>query len=349
VTLSGTDNLSGVQTTYYQLDGGANTAYSAPLNVTGLGNHTVSYYSVDYAGNTETKKSVSFSIIGFTTTTVSSSANPVVYGKGFRFFATVTSSPSGTPTGTVTFTWSGGTLGTATLIGNVATLAVGGNVLPPGHIICDATYNGATNFLKSSSSGFNQTITENTTSVLTSSPNPSYFGQNVTFTATVTAAVSGTVTGHVQFMQGSGVLATVLLSGGQATFTTTKLSVGSQTLKVYYEGNGEDNPSYSPLITQVVNKGATTTALTSSLNPATVGASVTLTATVTPVTSGNPTPTGSVTFKDGATTLGTVSLGGNTAKLTLTFATAATHSITASYAGSTSYLTSSGSLSEVVH
>jgi len=349
VTLSATDDLSGVQATYYQLDGGTNTVYTAPLVVTGLGNHTVTYYSVDYAGNTETKKSVSFSIVGFTTTTVTSSANPVVYGKGFRFFATVTSSPSGTPTGTVTFTWSGGTLGTATLIGNVATLAVGGNVLPPGHIICDATYNGTTNFLKSSSSGFNQTITENTTGVLTSSASPSAFGLPVTFTASFTAAVSGTVTGHVQFMDGAAVLATVLLNNGSATFTTTKLGVGSQTLKAYYEGNGEDLPSYTPLITQVVTQGATTTALASSLNPSTVGTAVTLTATVAPTTAGNPIATGSVTFKDGATVLGTVTLGGGTAKLTTTFSTSGTHSLTASYAGSSNYLTSSGNLSQVVH
>jgi len=55
VTLSASDATSGVDKTYYSLDGAAFATYSAPL-IIGRGTHTVSYYSVDYAGNTELKK-----------------------------------------------------------------------------------------------------------------------------------------------------------------------------------------------------------------------------------------------------------------------------------------------------
>ncbi len=75
VTLSASDNLSGVQTTSYQLDGGSITAYSAPITVSSLGTHTVAYWSTDYAGNTESHKSVSFKVIAATPAKMTSPAN----------------------------------------------------------------------------------------------------------------------------------------------------------------------------------------------------------------------------------------------------------------------------------
>src|SRR5206468_12654809 len=56
-------------------------------------------------------------------------------------------------------------------------------------------------------------------------------------------------------------------------------------------------------------KASTSTTLTSSPNPSTTGQAVTLTATVSPVAPATGTPTGSVTFKDGAATIGTGTLG----------------------------------------
>jgi len=52
----------------------------------------------------------------------------------------------------------------------------------------------------------------------------------------------------------------------------------------------------------------TTAALASSANPSVFGQAVTLTATIAPTASGPNTPSGVVTFKDGATTLGTGTL-----------------------------------------
>jgi pro-kumamolisin-like protein len=62
VTLTSTDNLSGVRTRYYQLDGGATQTYTAAFTVSATGSHTVKYWSVDNAGNTEATKSVTFTI-----------------------------------------------------------------------------------------------------------------------------------------------------------------------------------------------------------------------------------------------------------------------------------------------
>jgi plastocyanin len=73
---------------------------------------------------------------------------------------------------------------------------------------------------------------------------------------------------------------------------------------------------------------------------------VTLTATVTPAT---PVPTGTVTFYNGATSLGTGTLNASgVATLAYTFSTAGTYSVTATYGGSSTYATSTSTELSVV-
>ena len=62
VTLTATDDNSGVNYTKYKVDGGAWMTYTDPFVVSGNGEHTVAFYSVDNAGNVETEKSVTFTI-----------------------------------------------------------------------------------------------------------------------------------------------------------------------------------------------------------------------------------------------------------------------------------------------
>jgi hypothetical protein len=59
VTISATDNLSGVASTMYQIDGGAWQTYNGPFQITAPGPHTIMYYSTDAAGNVESPKSAS--------------------------------------------------------------------------------------------------------------------------------------------------------------------------------------------------------------------------------------------------------------------------------------------------
>jgi len=70
--------------------------------------------------------------------------------------------------------------------------------------------------------------------------------------------------------------------------------------------------------------------LSTSVNPAQIGQPVTLTATVS---SSAGTPTGTVTFKDGVTTLGTGPLTAGVATFTGPFSAVGAHSITAAYSG----------------
>ena len=98
---------------------------------------------------------------------------------------------------------------------------------------------------------------------------------------------------------------------------------------------------------QVVTSLASATALVSSLNPANVGQAVTFTATVT---GSGGTPTSTVTFKDGAATLGTGALDGTGHATFLTSSlVVGTHPVTAVYGGDVTYAGStSGIVSEAI-
>src|SRR6185369_5629061 len=57
VTLTATDNLSGLQGTVYTIDGGPTKLYSSPFTIQTDGSHMVNYWTTDKAGNTETPQS----------------------------------------------------------------------------------------------------------------------------------------------------------------------------------------------------------------------------------------------------------------------------------------------------
>lgn len=180
-----------------------------------------------------------------------------------------------------------------------------------------------------------------TTTTIASSANPSTYGDLVTFTATVTSGATGTVT----FMDGATVLGTDTLSGGSASLSTSALSIGTHGITAIYSGNTNYLTSTSSVLNQVVNTNGsdTTTTLASSANPSTYGDIVVFTATVT---SG---ATGTVTFKDGSTVLGTGTLSGGTASFSTSLLSVGNHSITAIYEGDANYATSTSSaLTQVV-
>jgi hypothetical protein len=171
-----------------------------------------------------------------TSTSLTSSLNPSIYGQKVTWSATVTSSGSFMPTGKVKFTRSGYTIGSATLNNSgVATLTrsnLNADTYP-----LTAVYLGDADNLGSTSAVLNQVVLQTTTSAkLTSSPNPSAQGQAVTFTATIS---SPTVipTGPVTFTAGKTVLGTAQLSGGKAKLAISSLPVGLTKVTVTYYGN----------------------------------------------------------------------------------------------------------------
>ena len=341
VTLSASDNLSGVASTLYQINGGVLQTYSGPFNVANLGSNTVTFHSTDKAGNVEATKSVSFKIEGATTTSVTSSKNPSVLGSSVTFTATVAST-IGTATGTVTFKNGPTTLGTGPVVAGKAVLTTSGLTL--GSHSITAGYGGGPDFLPSTSSVLTQTVLAVTSTSVVASVNPSVFSQTVTFTATITSVTPGTITGTVTFKDGAIPLGSGIVSGGKAKIATSALAVASHSITAVYSGNTAYATSTSAALSHTVDKAGSSTALSSSHNPSAFGQSVTFTATVTAVAPGSATPTGSVTFKDGLTVLGSGGLVSGKAVFSTSALTVGAHSITADYAGSVDYNTSVSSV-----
>jgi hypothetical protein len=208
-----------------------------------------------------------------TTTVLTSSPDPSSSGQSVTFTANVTatdatSDPS-QPTGTVDFykcasatscTPSPSTLlGTGTLGSNgEATFSTSFSATT----YVEAVYEGqTTTFVGSTSNIVTQTVTSAaaTTTVLTSSPNPSLLGQSVMLTATVVkSSGSGTPTGTVDFYLGTPTGTHTLLgtgtlnSSGKATLSTTTLPAGTDTLYAVYVGNASFASSTSPTIIETV-------------------------------------------------------------------------------------------------
>jgi N,N-dimethylformamidase beta subunit-like protein/uncharacterized protein DUF4082/Big-like domain-containing protein/purple acid phosphatase-like protein/Ig-like domain-containing protein len=302
---------------------------------------TPSYGASTSAAVTQTVRQAS------TTTGFTISPQTSVSGQSVTLTATVSAvAPgTGTPTGTVSLLSGSTVLGTATLTGGTASAVV--STLPVGSFTVSVSYGGDTNFTASSSAPVTAVVNQaSTTTTLGTVPNPSVPGQTVTLTATVSVVNpgSGAATGTVTFKDGTTSLATVTLTNEVATLAISNLALGAHSLTASYGGSANFGPSASAAVTQTVNQSSTTTALTTSPNPSVLGQQVTLTAAVSPVAPGTGTATGTITFKDGTTVLGTGTLSNGSAALVVSNLALGAHSLAASYGGSTNFATSTSAV-----
>jgi hypothetical protein len=328
-----------------------NGAASFTTSTLSAGVHSI---SVVYAGDGNFKGASSAvnQTVGIvaTQTALAVSPNPTLVGQPVNFTATVTA-PVGTPTGTFTFK-DGSTVivSGVPLAGGMGTYQT--TSLSAGAHTVTAVYSGDSNFSTSTSSPVIDTVYSSspaTTTTLVSSANPAAPGQSVTFTATVTTSGAGTPTGTVTWWDGSTELGSFALVGNTASLSISTLSLGTHSITAGYGGDIVFAASKSAVLSQKVGTAtATTTSLISSVNPSTAGQSVTFTATVTP--NGSGTPTGQITFADGATTLSSASLSGGQASYTTSSLSAGAHAITAAYGGSTNFSASTSAvLSQTVN
>ncbi len=176
-------------------------------------------------------------------------------------------------------------------------------------------------------------IGDQTKITLTSSLNPVSYRETVQFTATVTPSTGGPATGTVTLYDGAASLATSNLAGGKASFTVALAAVGTHSMTAIYAGNSSFANSTSAVLTETVDKAATTTKIGAVRDPSTLGLRVTFSALPQGVYGGFA--TGEVVFKNGNHTMGTVVINASThvATFTTTFDFHGTYSITAIYPG----------------
>lgn len=292
--------------------------------------HTYGFFSIatDQDGNVQTRPTVAQStthVLRTQTITFGKLANKKYGDASFSLRATAS---SGLP---VVFHVLSGP---ATINGNVLTIAGAGTAT----IEASQAGNGTT-YAAAAPVDESFTVMPASTRVgLTPSANPAKFGQTITLTAKVSVPASTTVTptGTVTFKEGASVLGIGTLNNGVASFQTATLAVGRHTLSaVYVPDTSNETSSTSTALTLTVSKAATKVVLQASPAPTMLfGQPVTLIATVSIVAPGMAAPGALVTFKDGATVLGTGNLNNNgVATLTTTSLTRGKHRLTAVYSG----------------
>jgi len=232
-----------------------------------------------YAGNTNFVTSTSSTLHqvvdaavvppAATSTTLVSSANPSTAGQSVSFTATVHTTGSSTPTGSVLFFDGSTLLGNIALAGTGPGLSTSGlapnqaqfstSALTPVPHVITATYTGDAADLASTSSPINQVVNPRsvvlpaTTTALAASANPSAIGQSVVLTATVSPTPPGaSLTGTVQFFDGTIALGSTPLSGTRASVTVAAQAAGTYVLTATYGGDANHAPSTSAALNLVV-------------------------------------------------------------------------------------------------
>jgi Bacterial Ig-like domain (group 3) len=278
---------------------------------------------------------------GDTTTAIAESPLASLYGQTVTFTAILHATPPaiGLPTGTVAFSEGSAVLGTGTVDSSGHATFTTAELSAGIHSV-HATYGGDSRFVGSSSGNWALSVQTPTAVTVTSSPNPSEFGQLVAFTITVTATTPGAPTpaGLLTLREGATVLATEigLDAAAQAVFGTSGLSIGSHTITASYAGAGvflasSGSDATSP---QVVGQTGTATSISVSPDPSDYGQAVTLTAAVAHLPPGFGIPSGTTTFLEDSTVLGTGTLGGTGhATFSTSSLAAGVHSVHAAYAG----------------
>ena len=295
--------------------------------------------------------------LAVSTTTISASPNSVTLGGATTLTAAVSSTTSGTISGTVTFKVGSTTLGTTPVSGGTATLsnvaASAANGFSVGSDSITASYSGNANYPASTgSTSLTVASPAVTTTTVLASPSSVTLSGATTLTASVSSSTAGAITGTVTFTIGVTTLGTASVSNGTATLTSIAasaangFSVGSDTITAAYSGNAIFAASAGSG-TLAVTADPTTITVAATPSSVTLGATATLSAVLNSSTVG--TIAGTVTFKVGNTTIGTAPVFSGTATLSTVGVTTAdgfsvgSDSVTASYGGNSTFAASTGS------
>jgi hypothetical protein len=262
--------------------------------------------------------------------------DPAQFGSVVTMVDTIPTVGGVTPTGTVSFYNNGVLIGTGTA-DSTGKATLTSTTLPIGTDPITAVYNGDGNYAPVSTGPVNETITQfNSLPVLSATPNPAQFGTTVTLTESIPGVNGVTPTGSVTFTYNGTTLGTATVVNGVATLTTTTLPIGTDPVSATYTGDTTYAPATSGPLNVVITKNAAADTLTATPNPSIFGGAVTLTFTVPPVN--GVAPTGTVSFYNGTTLLGTATVNAaGVATITTTALPYGTDTVVAQYPGDNNY------------
>ncbi|MFF7234660.1 Ig-like domain repeat protein, partial [Streptomyces sioyaensis] len=232
-----------------------------------------------------------------TTTTVTATPASSVCGEPVQVCATVAVLPpgSGIPTGSVTFTDSGG-LNQTVALDATGEACFTSTELTPGTVT--AVYTPDSPCFATSTGTVSVTVdAASTTTTVTATPASSVCGEPVQVCATVTVLPpgSGTPTGSVTFTGPGGLNQTVTLDAtGEACFTSTELVTG--TVTAVYTPDASCFATSTGTVAVTVTAASTTTTVSATPAGSVCGQPVDVCATVAVLPPGSGIPTGSVTF-----------------------------------------------------
>lgn len=204
------------------------------------------------------------------TTVVTSSADPSVFGQSVDLTAAVSSSCGGSIAGSVQFVADGTDLGGPVAVDSsghatisTSDLAVGLHDIQAVFTSSDPDLAGSTGTLFPSLAVPGQFVKRaDTTTTVTSSRDPSEFGAGVTFTSatSVVSPGAGTIAGTVQFQDNGVDMGSPMGvdAAGQASITTSALSVGSHVIDAIFTSSSPNFNDSSGSLTQTVDKARTT-------------------------------------------------------------------------------------------
>jgi hypothetical protein len=275
-------------------------------------------------------------------TTVTMSPHPASVGQSVTFTASVNSSNSVSPSGTVLFTLDNVVQGSAaTISGGTAILTV--TSLSVGSHTITAAYSGDNVNLASTGSLVFSVGKAATNTALKLSSN----GPSVSIGATVTGTQGVPLTGSVALsLDGNLLVAGPVNPVGTVGPFSYRIPAGSHVFTATYSGDANNLGSTQTLSSQVVNAATSTTTVTTSHTPSISGQSLVFTAHVV-----GSSPTGSVQFAVDHVIAGNpVALGnGGTATFSTSALTVAKHTITATYSGDAYNTSSTGSVAQTVY
>jgi hypothetical protein len=281
-----------------------------------------------------------------TTTTVTVAPATSTYGTAVTLTATTTAA-TGNPNGTVTFYD-----GTTALAQNILQSGTASTTvyLNAGSHSITATYGGDNvgGFNTSTSTAVPMTVQPAPLLLTLSVDHPSVaVGDPISLNVLLHVVSPGVFgpQGTINFYDGTIILGqSYVYTYGSAdttyALTVPTLDAGSHSITaVYTENAARFAPTASNAVTVTVQQGTTAVELSSDLNPAPLGKPYELLAAVTPTPVGVATPTGTVTFMNGATVIGTAPLVRGVASLSVTSPTAppGPYDITAIYSGDTNF------------